>query len=99
MAQAANAQAMLSEREALTASLELAIEKLKREVRGRRSERTARLIDQMELSHSGIALRLDSVAGLRNTLIANSRMGRSPSYRPMLSVAFLLTLSRPGAGE
>lgn len=40
---------MLSDSEALIASLELAIEKLKRELRGRRSERTARLIDQMEL--------------------------------------------------
>lgn len=48
MAQAANAQAMLSDSEALIASLELAIEKLKRELRGLRSERTA-LIDQMEL--------------------------------------------------
>lgn len=48
MAQAANAQAMLSDSEALIASLELAIEKLKRELRGLRSGRTA-LIDQMEL--------------------------------------------------
>ncbi len=49
VAQAANAQAMLSDSEALIASLELAIEKLRRELRGKRSERTARLIDQMEL--------------------------------------------------
>src|SRR5882762_5168946 len=49
VAQAANAQAMLSDSEALIAHLELAIEKLKRELRGQRSERTARLIDQMEL--------------------------------------------------
>lgn len=41
MAQAANAQAMLSDSEALIASLELAIEKLKRELRGLRSGRTA----------------------------------------------------------
>ncbi|ASY61036.1 Mobile element protein (plasmid) [Sinorhizobium sp. CCBAU 05631] len=49
MAQAANAQAMLSDSEAWIASPELAIEKLKRELRGKRSERTTRLIDQMEL--------------------------------------------------
>lgn len=49
VAQAANAQAMLSDSEALIAKLELAIEKLRRELRGKRSERTARLIDQMEL--------------------------------------------------
>jgi transposase len=49
VAQAANAQAMLSDSEALIVSLELAIEKLRRELRGQRSERTARLIEQMEL--------------------------------------------------
>lgn len=38
---------MLSDSEALIAKLELAIEKLRRELRG--SERTARLLDQMEL--------------------------------------------------
>lgn len=40
---------MLSDSEAWIASPELAIEKLKRELRGKRSERTTRLIDQMEL--------------------------------------------------
>ncbi len=49
VAQAANAQAMLSDSAALIAKLELAIEKLRRELRGKRSERTARLLDQMEL--------------------------------------------------
>ncbi len=49
VAQAANAQAMLSDSEALIAKLELAIEKLRRELRGKRSERAARLLDQMEL--------------------------------------------------
>lgn len=46
--QAVKAQAMLSDSEALIAKLELAIEKLRRELRGRRFERTARLLDQME---------------------------------------------------
>ncbi|MDW5317618.1 IS66 family transposase [Rhizobium sp. PL01] len=49
VAHAAIAQAMLSDSEALIVRLELAIEKLRRELRGQRSERTARLIDQMEL--------------------------------------------------
>ena len=49
VAQAAKAQALLSDSEALIARLELAIEKLKRELRGQRSERAARLIDQLEL--------------------------------------------------
>jgi transposase len=48
-AEAANAQADLSNSEALIAHLKLAIEKLRRELYGTRSERKARLLDQMEL--------------------------------------------------
>src|SRR6266699_890454 len=48
-AAAANAQADLSISEALIAHLKLAIEKLRRELYGTRSERKARLLDQMEL--------------------------------------------------
>src|ERR1700733_5176452 len=48
-AEAANARANLSDNEALIAHLELRIEKLKRELYGPRSERTARLLDQLEL--------------------------------------------------
>lgn len=48
-AEATNAQAMLSDTEARIAYLELQIEKLKREKYGQRSERTRRLIDQLEL--------------------------------------------------
>lgn len=46
---AASARAELSANEALIAHLELRIEKLKRELYGQRSERTARLIEQLEL--------------------------------------------------
>jgi len=45
----ASARAELSANEALIAHLELRIEKLKRELYGQRSERTARLIEQLEL--------------------------------------------------
>src|ERR1700690_3527956 len=48
-AEAANARAELSDSAALIAHLELRIEKLKRELHGQRSERTARLIEQLEL--------------------------------------------------
>src|SRR3954468_1215478 len=48
-AEAANARAELSDNEALIAHLELRIEELKRELYGPRSERTARLIEQLEL--------------------------------------------------
>src|SRR4029079_12151465 len=46
---AASGRAELSANEALIAHLELRIEKLKRELYGQRSERTARLIEQLEL--------------------------------------------------
>src|ERR1700747_2459742 len=46
---AASARAELSDDEALIAHLELRSEKLKRELYGQRSERTARLIEQLEL--------------------------------------------------
>jgi transposase len=48
-AEAANARAKLSDSAALIAHLELRIEKLKRELHGQRSERTARLVEQLEL--------------------------------------------------
>ena len=46
---APSARAELSDNEALIAHLELRIEKLKRELYGQRSERTARLLEQLEL--------------------------------------------------
>ena len=48
-AEAANAQADLSSTEALISHLKLEIEKLRRQLYGSRSERKARLLDQMEL--------------------------------------------------
>jgi transposase len=48
-AEAANAQADLSNRDALIAHLRLEIEKLRRSLYGTRSERKARLLEQMEL--------------------------------------------------
>lgn len=49
-AQAATAKAAASSVEATIAHLKLMIEKLRRELYGQRSERTARMIDQMELA-------------------------------------------------
>jgi len=48
-AEAARLQAVLSSTEALIASLKLQIAKLRRELYGQRSERKARLLDQLEL--------------------------------------------------
>lgn len=47
-AEGANSQAMLSDNEVRIAHLELPTERLKRELYGQRSERTARLIEQLE---------------------------------------------------
>ena len=49
LAEAANAQAKQSSTEALIAHLKLEIEKLRRTLYGSRSERSARLLDQLEL--------------------------------------------------
>jgi transposase len=54
-AELAIAKAKASEDEALIAHQRLQIEKLKRQLYGPRSERTARLIDQMELTFEEIA--------------------------------------------
>ena len=48
-ADAANARADLSSTEALISHYKLEIEKLRRQLYGTRSERTARLLEQMEL--------------------------------------------------
>jgi len=57
VADAANARAELSDSEVLIAHLELRIEKLKRELHGQRSERTARLLEQLELELEELATR------------------------------------------
>jgi transposase len=56
VAEATNAQAMLSNSEALIAALELRIEKLRRELHGQRSERTSRLLDQLELQLEALVM-------------------------------------------
>jgi hypothetical protein len=54
VAEAASVQARLSDTDARIAYLELLIAKLKRELYGQRSERTRRIIDQLELELEGI---------------------------------------------
>jgi hypothetical protein len=76
VAQAANAQAMLSDSEALIASLELAIEKPKRELRGQRSERAARLIDPLELQLEELV-----IAATVDEVVAQAVAARTSSVR------------------
>src|SRR6476660_230813 len=86
-AEAANAQADLTSSEALIAHLKLAIEKLRRELYGSRSERKARLLDQMEveLEELEAAASEDEIAS--QTAAARLRADaplqrRSPSRKP-----------------
>lgn len=76
VAEAANAQAQLSDRDALIASLELRIEKLKRELHGQSSERTARLIDQLELKLEELV-----VAAAEDEMAAQAASARTSSVR------------------
>src|SRR6202790_5508857 len=73
-AEAANARAKLSDNEALIAHLELRIEKLKRELYGPRSERTARLIEQLELELEELVTTGRTTS---NTSASSSRLRRA----------------------
>ena len=75
VADAANARAKLSDTEALIAHLELRIEKLKRELYGQRSERTARLVEQLELELE------DLVAAATEDELAAQAAAAAPSVR------------------
>jgi transposase len=86
-AEAANAQADLSSSEALIAHLKLEIEKLQREIYGTRSERKARLLEQMELQLEDLeaAATEDELAAekaVARTQTVQSFQRRRPSRRP-----------------
>lgn len=76
-AEAANARAKLSDNEALIAHLELRIEKLRRELYGQRSERTARLIEQLELELEDLV-----TAASEDELAAAAAVAKTPTVRP-----------------
>jgi transposase len=75
-AEAANAQADLSSSEALIAHLKLAIEKLRRELYGTRSEHKARLLDQMELRLEDL-----EAAATEDELAAENAAARTQTVR------------------
>src|SRR5215203_4668575 len=84
-AEAANAQADLTSSEALIGHLKLAIEKLRHELYGTRSERKARLLDQMELKLEELEAaasedELAARAAATETVAAFER--KRPSRRP-----------------
>jgi transposase len=86
-AEAANALAKLSGNEALIAHLELRIEKLKRELYGQRSERGARLIDQLELQLEDVVMsatedELAAAAGAAKTQSVRAFTRKRPVRKP-----------------
>ena len=90
-AEAANAQADLSSSEALIAHLKLAIEKLRRELYGTRSEHKARLLDQMEPRLEDL-----EAAATEDELAAERRPGPR-RYGLPAQAAFAQAIPRPSA--
>src|SRR6478752_7072794 len=78
-AQAASAQAELSDNEALIAHLELRIEKLKRELHGQRSERSARLLEQLELELEELV-----TTASEDELAAQAAAAKTQNVRPFV---------------
>ncbi len=76
---AASVQAQLSDNEALIAHLELWIEKLKRELYGQRSERTARLIEQLELELEELV-----TTASEDELAAQAAAAKTQNVRPFM---------------
>ena len=76
-AEAANAKADLSSTEALISYLKLEIEKLRRQLYGSRSERKARLLEQMELQLEDL-----EVAATEDELAAEKAADRTQTVQP-----------------
>src|SRR5205809_7309603 len=76
LAEAANAQAKQSSTEALIAHLKLEIEKLRRTLYGARSERSSRLLDQLELELEEL-----EAAATEDELAAERATGRTQTVR------------------
>ena len=76
---AASARAELSDNEALIAHLELRIEKLKRELYGQRSERTARLLEQLELELEELV-----TTASEDELAAQAAAAKTQNVRPFV---------------
>jgi transposase len=90
IAEAARAAANVSSAEALIAHLKLAIEKLKRELYGSRSERSRKLLDQMELELEDLeaSARQDEIAAemtakaVGATTLVEAHTRRKPLRKP-----------------
>ena len=78
-AMAASALAELSDNAALIAHLELRIEKLKRELHGQRSERSARLLEQLELELEELV-----TSASEDELAAQAAAAKTQNVRPFM---------------
>jgi transposase len=82
-AEAATARADLSSRDALIAHLKLEIEKLRRSLYGTRSERKARLLEQMELQLEDLeASATEDALAVQKAAARTQRVGSSERRRP-----------------
>ena len=88
---AANATASMTSAEVLIAHLKLAIEKMRRELYGSRSERGARLLDQMELELEDLEASAteDEIAAAKTTAttLVPAHTRRKPSRKAFPNVA------------
>jgi hypothetical protein len=91
---AASAQAELSDNEALIAHLELRIEKLKRELYGQRSERTVRLLEQLELELEELV-----TTASENELAAQAAAAKTQNGHPNSQIDDLLPWAYPVAQD
>jgi transposase len=81
-AEALKAKAEVSSTEAMVQHLKLMIEKLKRELYGPRSERTARLIDQMELQLEELEAQASEDEIAAEKAAASAAISATPRRRP-----------------
>jgi len=81
-AEALKAKAEVSSTEAMVQHLKLMIEKLKRELYGPRSERTARLIDQMELQLEDLEAQASEDEIAAEQAAASAAISATPRRRP-----------------
>jgi transposase len=81
-AEALKAKAEVSSTEAMVQHLKLMIEKLKRELYGPRSERTARLIDQMELQLEELEAQASEDEIAAEQAAASAAISATPRRRP-----------------
>ena len=87
-AEASRAKAAASSVEAMIAHLKLQIEKLRRALYGQRSERTARLIDQMELELEELEAKaaedeITAEAAAHQALLSAPAPRRRPARKPL----------------